>query len=107
MVEKFAHGSHYFAKHDPGAAICEKITRLNILANQFYPALAIFSPTFPPSPPPPPPPQGLLKELVAHIVYYSLKALNTVYSEESYIDDEGRGRGAVFMRETMELEGDV
>ena len=32
-----------FAKRDPDETICEKITRLNILPNQFYAALAIFS----------------------------------------------------------------
>lgn len=34
--------TYYFAKRDPDETICEKITRLNILPNQFY-ALAIFS----------------------------------------------------------------
>ena len=34
--------TYYFAKRDPDETICENITRLNILPNQFYAALAIF-----------------------------------------------------------------
>ena len=35
--------TYYFAKRDSNEMICEKILRLNILPNQFYAALAIFS----------------------------------------------------------------
>ena len=42
MLKKSATTYYYFAKRDPDKTICEKITRLNILPNQFY-ALAIFS----------------------------------------------------------------
>ena len=35
--------TYYFVKHDPDEMICEMIARLNILLNQFYAALAIFS----------------------------------------------------------------
>ena len=42
MFKKSPTTYYYFAKRDPDETICEKITRLNILPNQFY-ALAIFS----------------------------------------------------------------
>jgi len=35
--------TYYFVKRDSDETICEKIMRLNILPNQFYAALAIFS----------------------------------------------------------------
>jgi len=35
--------TYYFAKRDSDETICEKLMRLNILPNQFYAALAIFS----------------------------------------------------------------
>jgi len=35
--------TYYFVKCDPHETICEKIMRLNILPNQFYAGLAIFS----------------------------------------------------------------
>ena len=41
-VQKESTAKYYFAKHDPDETICEKITRLNILPNQFYAVLDIF-----------------------------------------------------------------
>jgi len=35
--------TYYFTKRDPDEMISEKLKRLNILPNQFYAALAIFS----------------------------------------------------------------
>ena len=35
--------THYFAQRDPDETIFESITRLNILPNQFYAALAVFT----------------------------------------------------------------
>ena len=53
-------------KRDADETICEKIARLNILPNQFYASLAMFSAlkrgrTVPP--PPPPAPSLLLRRL--------------------------------------------
>ena len=45
---KKSSSTYCFVKRDPDESICEKIARLNILLNQFYAALAIFS-----APPPP------------------------------------------------------
>ena len=38
--------TYYFAKRHPNDTICEKITRLNIVPNQCYAAVAIFSAIF-------------------------------------------------------------
>ena len=67
---------YYFSKCDSDETICEKITRLNILPNQFYAVLAIFSApkrgraTAPPAPPAPPP-------LISQLVFSSNGNTNT------------------------------